>query len=134
MAYEITDNGVITMFRGDTVALEVELSVHTAGNESLEEQYEMQDGDRLVLTVRELPSVTAPVLFSTTSETNRILIVPSDTQDLEPGEYSADIELRRANGAVDTVYPLLENLSSRARKTTVNWKNFVLIGDVTHHD
>lgn len=134
MAYEITDDGVITMFRGDTVALKVELPVYTASGEHTEQSYEMQDGDKLVLTVRQMPSISAPVLFSTSSETSRILIVPSDTENVEPGQYSADIELRKADGTINTIFPLLENLPSRARKGTINWKNFVLIGDVTTND
>ena len=131
MAYQITDNGVISMFRGDTVALDVTMPVYTASGEATEETYEMQEGDELVLTVRELPSRSSPVLFSASSTTSRILIVPSDTEEVEPGEYSADIELRRSDGSIDTIFPLIENLSTRAKKTIVNWKNFVIIGEVT---
>lgn len=131
MAYQITDNGVISMFRGDTVALDVTMPVYTASGEATEETYEMQEGDELVLTVRELPSRSSPVLFSASSTTSRILIVPSDTEEVEPGEYSADIELRRSDGSIDTIFPLIENLSTRAKKAIVNWKNFVIIGEVT---
>ena len=129
--YELTENGVITMFRGDTVALDVEMPLYSADGTPTGDVYELQDGDYLTLTVRALPSRTSPVLFSTKSTTTRILIVPSDTENIDPGEYSADIELTRANGYVETIFPLLSNLSSRARKNVINWKNFVLVGEVT---
>ena len=119
------------MFRGDTVAIDVEMLVYTILGEPTGEAYNLGEGDSLTLTVRSLPSRTSPVIFSTTSETSRILIVPSDTENATPGEYSADIELTRADGSVETIFPLLETLSSRARKSTINWKNFVIVGEVT---
>ena len=88
----------------------------------------------LTLTVRRAPGREYPVLMQVASGTARLLITPADTRDMEPGEYSADIELKRADGSVDTIFPLLENLSPRARKKTVNWKNFIITGEVTADD
>ena len=132
--YAISENGVITMFRGDCVALEVSMPVYDAAGEPTGENYEMQEGDVLTLTVRRAPGREYPVLMQVVSVTARLLITPGDTRDMEPGEYSADIELRRADGSVDTIYPLLENLTPRARKKTVNWKNFIITGEVTADD
>lgn len=132
--YAISENGVITMFQGDCVALEVSMPVYDAAGEPTGENYEMQEGDVLTLTVRRAPGREFPVLMQVVSVTARLLITPGDTRDMEPGEYSADIELRRADGSVDTIFPLLENLSPRARKKTVNWKNFIITGEVTADD
>ena len=132
--YAISENGVITMFRGDSVALEVSMPVYDAAGEPTGENYEMQSGDVLTLTVRRAPGREYPVLMQVASGTARLLITPADTRDMEPGEYSADMELKRADGSVDTIFPLLENLSPRARKKTVNWKNFIITGEVTADD
>lgn len=131
MAYTVTDDGVITMFRGDTVALEVDMTVYNADGSVAEDNYAMSNGDKLILTVRSLPSRTSPVLFQITSSTSQILIRPEDTANVDPGEYSADIEFRKADGTVNTIFPLLQNLPSRALKTVVNWKNFIIVGEVT---
>lgn len=130
MAYEISDDGVITMFKGDYVEFMVDLPIVDSGGNATGEVYQMQDGDTLTLTVRKKPIADSPVEFSTTSTTNKIIIVPADTKDMDVGKYSADIQLN-SGGKVTTIFPLLTNLSDSRRTSTKSWDNFVLVGEVT---
>lgn len=59
-----------------------------------------------------------------------IPIAPEDTREAEVGQYSADIQLTTADGEVHTVYPRLEG---KARYRKRNFKNFVIMPEVTMH-
>lgn len=130
MAYQISENGVITMFRGDTVEIEVSLVlVDDQGNE-IGEEYVMQPGDVLTMTVRQRPGAEYPVEFSVSSDSNRIYISPEDTAGMEVGKYSADIQLV-SGGKVMTIFPALDNLTDSQRSRVRAWNNFILTGEVT---
>lgn len=100
----------ISMVRGDTEYLFV-----TCLN------YELQDGDKVELTVRKKPSdVTKLIHIVTTEFTDgeaNIKIKPEDTSKLAPGEYKYDIQITFANGDVKTIVPC---------------SSFVLIPEVTY--
>lgn len=88
-------NGQIKITRGDSASLRVTLRMTTG------EAYEMQDGDRLTLTVRRAPGDTK--LVEIISDTNTLTFRPADTKDLEAGAYCFDIQLTTSGGDIFTV-------------------------------
>lgn len=120
------EDGKIYIVRGDDEALAVDL---TAGDPP--EPYALREGETLTLTVRELPDAASPVLLQTAGApgSNRILIRHDDTAGLDCGQYSADIQLRTAEGLRKTVWPALE--ADRGRTTIKNLKNFNIASEVT---
>lgn len=117
----LVENDIIYLTRGDDAELEVNI-LDGDGN-----AYTMSDGDKLVLTVRELPEFTSPVMFTVESASKRIILSHDDTADAEVGRYSADIELR-SGGLRRTIWPKLEEGS---RYRVKNFRNFVLMPEVT---
>lgn len=119
----IEDN-VISITRGDDAVLEINMET-TSG-----EPYEMDEEDVLTLTVREIPCAGSPVLLSVRSApgSNRIVLSGTDTQDICPGRYSYDVQLNTAAGDRYTVLPVLDD-DQRAK--VKNWKNFVIMPEVT---
>lgn len=115
-----TEEGVIYLTRGDDAALSVSL-VDASGD-----AYTMQSGDTLTLTVRRTPADEDAVL-TLTSSSARLAISHADTADVPVGEYSADIQLT-SGGLRMTVWP---ELTGRSRRTEANFKNFVLMPEVT---
>lgn len=122
----IIEDGVISITKGDDAALNVDIAAGEGG----EQAYEMDESDILTLTVREQPSPDFPVLISVDSlpGSNRILIRAADTEGLEPGRYSADVQLTDGNGNIYTVWPELEG---SARYKVKNLKNFIIMPEVT---
>lgn len=115
------EDNVVYITKGDDAALDV--SIFTENGTP----YAMQDGDTLTLTVRQLPDITSPVVLSVNSATNRIVLSAEDTRDAEVGRYSADVQFN-TGGRVRTVWPVLEG---RARRSVANFKNFVIMPEVT---
>lgn len=122
----IIEDGKIYMVRGDDEALDVTLTLDDG-----ETVYELQPGDVLTLTVRETPSQDSEVLLQISGAPGsaRIPIRHEDTAQLEYGEYSADMQLRTADGIRKTVWPVLE--ASRQRLRAGNLKNFNIASEVT---
>lgn len=89
------DNDQIKITRGDSAALKVGLTMKSGV------AYQMQEGDALVLTVRRAPGANKLVELAT--DTDTITFVPTDTKDLDAGEYCFDIQLTTAGGDVFTV-------------------------------
>lgn len=115
----------IYLRRGDDEVLEVNLN---AGSDTVQ----MGEGETLTLTVRELPSLDSPVIFSTTSApgSNRIVIRHADTAGAEYGEYSADVQLLTADGLRKTVWPNIDE-ENLPKARAANLKNFILLPEVT---
>lgn len=115
---------IITLTRGDNATIEVDLI-----NDN-DETYEMQSGDRLTMTIRELPTIESPILLSVNSQygSNRILLRPEDTIGMAVGLYSCDIQMVTQNHEVYTVYPTFDTVP---RKKIKNYKNFDLRSEVT---
>lgn len=127
----INDEGIITMFKGDYVEFEVTLVLADEDGNETGHPYEMQEGDVLTFSVRRRPGLQYPVEFSTSSTTNKIIIVPADTANMEVGKYSADIQLTHSGGRISTVFPDLNNLTEAQRSRIRPWNNFILTGEVT---
>lgn len=115
----------MAMIRGDDETILVPLTTSDGA------VYAMQDGDTLTLTVRETPSAESPVLIQITGApgSNRIPIAHADTAQLEPGWYSADIQLMTADGMRKTVWPDYEFPAGRI--SPKNMSNFGLMPEVT---
>ena len=115
----------IYLTRGDSAEVSIDLT--TEGGE----KYELGAGDTLTLTVRKEPTATSAVIFAKyVTGAGAVTITPEDTQDAEVGQYSADIQLTTADGEVHTVYPQLEG---KARYRERNFKNFIIMPEVTIH-
>lgn len=114
----------IAMYRGDSETLRVPLTLDG-------EEYAMQDGDTLTMTVRETPAAESPVLIQITGApgSNRIPIAHEDTAELEPGWYSADIQLLTAEGLRKTVWP--DFAVPTGRISQKNMSNFAIMPEVT---
>lgn len=92
------DNNNISMIRGDSAAFSIGVS-DTAGNDVA-----LTDGDVLTFTLRRTPRSPTIVLQKTITD-GTLTINPSDTEGLTFGAYIYDIELKRADGYVDTIIP-----------------------------
>lgn len=116
--------GVINMYRGDDGGFVVPLPVGPHGR-----VYELGEDEYLIFGVRERPDESCEVLLEIRSEpgSNIIEISHEDTMNLEPGFYSAEIQLMAADGKRVTVWPMLRG---NQRVSTENRKNFCLFPEV----
>jgi len=118
------DGNTVYLTRGDDAVLEMQ-PVAESG-----EAYAMQAGDVLTLTVREEPSAESQILFQIQSApgSTRIVIRHEDTETVDVGRYSADIQLNTADGKRFTLWPELEG---SYRYSVRNFRNFILMPEVT---
>lgn len=121
MGFFVTDDS-ISITRGDDAVLQVTIT------DDFGRPYMMYGEDTLTLTVRSSPSREGNVIFSTSSNTPRIIINHQDTVNAEVGRYSADIQLTTASGMRHTIWPKLEG-SHRYRQA--NFMNFIIMPEVT---
>lgn len=120
----------ITIRRGDDESLTLDSIVDEHGN-----VYELQPGDYLTLSVRELPNESSPLLLESTSDTMTIRMPHALTSRVEAGVYSCDISLfmRQADGSVlrKSVLPDDEYIAEYGKPGgTKNWKNFIVNPEV----
>lgn len=119
------EDQAIYLTRGDSAEVSIDLT--TEGGET----YDLGAGDTLTLTVRKEPTATSAVVFAKAVKGSGVIpIAPEDTREAEVGQYSADIQLTTADGEVHTVYPRLEG---KARYRERNFKNFIIMPEVTIH-
>ena len=118
------ENNTIYINRSDDGSLDIALTEDTG------ESYTMEETDVLTLTVRKSPSKDSPVLIQKESTPGyaAIVIDSEDTEALDVGLYSADIQLTMADGKRITVWPRLSG-SQRSRET--NFRNFCIMPEVT---
>ena len=96
---KIDDNNNITLTRGDSASIEVTLT-NPDGS-----AYELQSGDVLMFTVK-YNCITEDIIIQKDISSNATInILPSDTNTLLYGNYVYDVQLTKANGAVNTVIP-----------------------------
>ena len=90
----------IALTRGDTLQLTLTI-VDLEGNE-----YIPIDGDVILFTLKKWYT-SKNILVSKVIDNESLIftIEPSDTSDLEFGDYVYDIQLTMGNGVVDTVIP-----------------------------
>ena len=119
--FKIVDD-TICITKGDDAKFKMAVS------DSNGTEYEFQTGDKLVLTVRELPDSSSEAIFTVESSTNELTLSHSDTANAAVGRYSADIQLLTADGMRYTVWPSLEGSSMYSIR---NLKNFIIMPEVT---
>lgn len=119
------DNNAVYITQNDDATLEINMELEDGT------QYSMTESETLTLSVRELPDESHEVLICINSlpGSNRIVIQGADTKDVPPGQYSMDIQLNRENNTRYTVIP--NNISITERHRIKNWKNFVVMPQVT---
>lgn len=120
----IIENDVVYITRGDDGTLKVAVTSDDGSS------YTMQPGDTLTLTVREAPTRDPPVIFTAigAAGSERIPIRHEDTAEVEPGRYSADVQLRTEAGRRHTVWP---ELPAADRYKAKNFRNFIIMPEVT---
>ena len=118
MVYVGEDRRSLT--RGDDAALNVALK------DASRRAYTLPARATLTLTVRRTPA-DADVVLEVTSGSTRLLISHDDTATAQVGAYSADIQLL-SGGQRLTIWPALDG---RSRSTEANFKNFILMPEVT---
>lgn len=111
------EDGIITLTRGDTAALEVALITQDGT------AYTMQEGDTLTITVRERADPESEVLMAVTSQDNTLVLPHQQTKAMPVGSLSYDIQLNTASGDVFTVLG--------ARGIGKSLRNFVVLPEVT---
>lgn len=111
------ENDVITLTRGDSAYLNFRLTTQDG------EEYPLQEGDLLRLTVRVQADSAYHVLLEAESSIATIVLTPEQTGQLEPGKYSYDVQLQTAAGDVFTIVG--------AQSTSARLKNFVICPEVT---
>lgn len=99
MSLKFRDNKWI-LTRGDTAWFNVTVTDAVSGQE-----YILVNGDVLLFTLRKYRKEkdATNYIFQKTFEDNQVKIEPSDTSDLNYGDYHFDVELRFANGDIQTV-------------------------------
>ena len=91
-------NNVITMTRGDTAVLRLDIT-DDKGN-----PYKLTDSDVVLLTLKR-SVLDKSVIFQKSMVDGKIVIQPQDTANLEYGQYFYDVELTKEDGFVATVIP-----------------------------
>lgn len=118
------ENDIIYITRGDNAALDVAMYI----DDEQTEEYQLQEGDKIILSVRKIASAAYDLVFSIESTTGRIIISHEDTADKEVGKYSADIQLNTASGERYTIWPKFDITKSSKE---YNYKNFCIMPEVT---
>lgn len=116
----------INLTRGDDAVIEVPLQNID------EEEYVLGEDEYLIFDVRAVPREDSELLIHITSipGSSRIVFAHKDTVNLEPGQYSAEIQLMTSDGKRVTVWP--KPTGKFKIKDTANRKNFILMPEVVY--
>lgn len=116
----------INLTRGDDAVIEVPLQNID------EEEYVLGEDEYLIFDVRAVPREDSELLIHITSipGSSRIVFTHEDTASLEPGQYSAEIQLMTSDGKRITVWP--KPTGKFKFKDTANRKNFILMPEVVY--
>ena len=118
------EDDIIYITRGDNAALDVAMYI----DDEQTEEYQLQEGDKIILSVRKIASAAYDLVLSIESTTGRIIFTHEDTADKEVGKYSADIQLNTASGERYTIWPKFDVTKSSRE---FNYKNFCIMSEVT---
>lgn len=116
----------INLTRGDDAVIEVPLQNID------EEEYVLGEDEYLIFDVRAVPREDSELLVHITSNpgSNRIVFTHEDTVNLEPGQYSSEIQMMTSDGKRVTVWP--KPIGKYKTKDTANRKNFILMPEVVY--
>lgn len=118
----ISNNGIITIVRGDSVVFETKLNIGTV---IYPQFYELKPADKVYFCIAEPNqpfefAIVKKVLdinnFDPELKTIAINIIPEDTEELVPGVYYYTIKLVKANG-----------LAKPTVSTIINKKKFIIL-------
>lgn len=106
----ISDNGIITMYRGDT--FQVPMRINT-GSKLDPIWYEVQPGDTIYFSVCEPNQLFEEALIrkmvtSANQDIDKniyIYLDPTDTQNVVPGTYYMEAKIKLTNGKIATIVP-----------------------------
>lgn len=93
--FKIDIDNNIRITKGDTATFILDIE------DQLGEEYVLQEGDLLTLTVRK--NVNKPILIQKTSTDKYFGFNPEDTNELNIGFYEYDIQLSLEDGSIYTV-------------------------------
>lgn len=93
--FTVTDND-ISIVRGDTGVFKI------AVTDSEGEAVTLEDDDVLTFSVRQTPE-DEEMLLTKDFDGDTLRIESADTEGMEFGKYKYDVQLKRANGYVDTI-------------------------------
>lgn len=93
----VSDTGVISLTRGDTAKLTVDIKDDN-GND-----YTMQKNDILTLVVKQSCTDPTPLIEKELKGDNHFCIKPEDTKNLAFGKYRYDVQIETAEGEVYTI-------------------------------
>lgn len=94
----VSKNGKISLTRGDTARLTVDITIDVDGS-----PYVIGPEDILTLTAKRTFTERVPAIQLTVTGSNRFCIRPEDTAGLAFGLYKYDVQLTTAEGDVYTV-------------------------------
>lgn len=94
----VLDDGTIRLTRGDTARFTIPITNETNG-----EEYTMQSGDILYLTIKKSGKDYEPLLQKSAKGSNVIKIDPLDTKELAFNKYKYDVQLTTESGDVYTI-------------------------------
>lgn len=97
--FKVTSTNV-ALTRGDSATLCANL-MNADGS-----AYELQDGDTLVLTVKDDASISEHIFQLTADGEGVFTFLPSTTEGMAFGSYKYDIQLTTSDGDVYTVIPV----------------------------
>lgn len=115
----LIDDEVLKITKNDDVSFSIIIK------DSLGQEYVIEDGDKLTITVRELPTEDSPILLQATTTTNTFDI-PRSMTNIPAGRYTCDIQLDTRFGKRYTVFPI-RDIHGYVR----NEKNFIVDPEVT---
>ena len=95
--FEIYRND-ISITRGDSAIFEITII------DKQKNTYTPSDTDTILFTVKDNTRSKA-IVFQKSVTNNQVIIDPVDTEDLRYGKYVYDVQLRTADGWVDTIIP-----------------------------
>ena len=95
--FRISSNGKMQIIRGDTAEFMVDILNRD------DTPYELQEGDEVVFSVKNKTSNDDRELIRKNGPYVRI--ESSDTSDLPFGKYYYDVQVRFADGSIDTIIP-----------------------------
>lgn len=117
------ENDVINITRGDDAFFYVPIMLPGRNKAALGKD------DYLIFAVKAAPDAAEETVLEIVGEKgkNRIRFRHADTADLNPGFYSAEIQLVLADGQRVTLWP---KLTGNKRVSADNWKNFCVMREV----
>lgn len=93
---QIVENN-IKLTKGDDAYLQI--VIYDSNNNI----YELQDGDKLIFMIKQLPKKDAPSIITKNFQNNQIKLESKDTNFLKSGRYFWFCDLYFKNGDINTV-------------------------------